>query len=68
MGSEDGTTATRVALDLYIMFFFFFFFLRFQPNEKNFKTKSEKPSVVVHACNPSTQEAETGGFLEFKAT
>jgi hypothetical protein len=24
MGSEDGTTATRVALDLYIRVFFFF--------------------------------------------
>jgi hypothetical protein len=26
------------------------------------KLMNAKPSVVVHACNPSTWEAEAGGF------
>jgi hypothetical protein len=27
------------------------------------KKKKKKPGVVVHAVNPSTREAEAGGFL-----
>jgi hypothetical protein len=39
------------------------------PNKKYFKRKKifkkikEKPSVVAHAFNPFTREAEAGGFL-----
>ena len=28
----------------------------------------KKPRVILYAFNPSTQEAEAGGFLEFKAS
>jgi hypothetical protein len=29
--------------------------------------KTAQPGVVVHAFNPSTQEAEAGGFLSLRA-
>jgi hypothetical protein len=29
---------------------------------------ANSPGVVVHAFNPSTQEAEAGGFSEFEAS
>jgi hypothetical protein len=29
---------------------------------------SAEPGVVAHAFNPSTREAEAGGFLEFEAS
>jgi hypothetical protein len=31
--------------------------------KNNFKERKIKPGVVVHAFNPSTREAEAGGFL-----
>jgi hypothetical protein len=31
--------------------------------EREKKKKRKKPGVVAHAFNPSTWEAETGGFL-----
>jgi hypothetical protein len=34
----------------------------FSSKIENF-TKKKKPGMVVHAFNPSTQEAEAGGFL-----
>jgi hypothetical protein len=33
-----------------------------------FKIYLFKPGVVAHAFNPSTWEAEAGGFLEFEAS
>jgi hypothetical protein len=33
------------------------------PKNKQNKTKQKKTGVVVHAFNPSTWEAEAGGFL-----
>jgi hypothetical protein len=32
-------------------------------NVKNLNIKKIMPGMVVHAFNPSTQEAEAGGFL-----
>jgi hypothetical protein len=32
------------------------------------KKKHFKPGMVAHAFNPSTREAEAGGFLEFEAS
>jgi hypothetical protein len=32
------------------------------------KKKKKKPGVVAHAFNPSTREAEAGGFSEFEAS
>ena len=37
--------------------------LEFAPLLKWIKSNSSEPGVVVHAFNPSTQEAEAGGFL-----
>jgi hypothetical protein len=31
--------------------------------DKKFKEKPDQPGVVAHAFNPSTWEAEAGGFL-----
>jgi hypothetical protein len=33
------------------------------PPKTEFKNNIRKPGVVVHAFNPSTREAEAGGFL-----
>jgi hypothetical protein len=30
------------------------------------KEAKQKPDIAVHACNPSTQEAEAGGFARSK--
>jgi hypothetical protein len=30
------------------------------------KKKKKKPGVMAHACNPSTWEAEAGGFLSLR--
>jgi hypothetical protein len=36
---------------------------RERKNEPKLLTINKQPGVVVHAFNPSTQEAEAGGFL-----
>jgi major histocompatibility complex class I len=35
-------------------------------NVSTCKNTSLEPGVVVHAFNPSTQEAEAGGFLSLR--
>ena len=34
-----------------------------EETQKSLKRITEKPGVVAHAFNPSTREAEAGGFL-----
>jgi hypothetical protein len=36
--------------------------------QNKFKNASSEPGVVAHAFNPSTQEAEAGGFLSSEAS
>jgi hypothetical protein len=38
-------------------------FVSKKPKPKKKKKKKKKPGMVAHAFNPSTREAEAGGFL-----
>lgn len=33
---------------------------------KRKKERKEKPSMMVHACEPSTREADAGGFAQLR--
>jgi hypothetical protein len=39
--------------------------MKSNPHPESLKT-SQKPDVVAHAFNPSTREAEAGGFLSLR--
>jgi hypothetical protein len=44
-------------------------YLKKQTNKQtNNKRQNKKPTVVMHVFNPSTREAETGGYLDSMLT